>query len=642
MHVDDVCDVGGDRAAIAAPPRKLETHVWHAKRFEMRRHEAHGYALAWGRRGKGRGWRSTMRFASERCVAHDASYHSTLVLRGTETDIMKTLRDVAEGGDAKAVGSVAARRGDVAADVTLARRDGRRKGNARVIAPAMALWEPTDATDTDTDAAAAALLRRELTLWVHPGAAEEARDALATAASDRGVDVEATRVRGGCRVELVGETAAAVLASVLDEDEGGVTRGGGQTAAAWLRDARGAPRGVLRAATRGDPREAAWAAKKKSGDDGGEDAASIVGRGVARGDDDVRAAGLAAGGGAGARSTRSTPPPPATAQALASRRARIRADRVAGRARASSPAASPSPSCPVLIVRRASHPRLPIARRGFTIIAPSGWALPLWLALVHLGARAAGQREWGWLASAAGAATFPDDFPDAAAGATAIESARASMDARAAKTPRGKRGAASASALGALEVVKRGGARVARTKKAVAAAAAAAGTTTTYVRALVRCPWGGRPVPGAPVLMPRQEEIETWSPLARRARERRGKGERRGRLSSAVDADVDADVDVDVDARVVIGVVTSASSSAASLGVASALVDARALARATRGGGDRDDAGGSKPGRGGGGGGGGGRDRFVALLVPGARPAAIVPAVASVALDASDVDAVWW
>jgi hypothetical protein len=30
------------------------------------------------------------------------------------------------------------------------------------------------------------------------------------------------------------------------------------------------------------------------------------------------------------------------------------------------------------------------------------------------------------------------------------------------------------------------------------------------------------------------------------------------------------------------------------------------------------------------------------LLVPGARPAAIVPAVASVALDASDVDAVWW
>jgi len=100
-----------------------------------------------------------MRFASERCVAHDASYHSTLVLRGTETDIMKTLRDVAEGGDAKAVGSVAARRGDVAADVTLARRGGRRKGNARVIAPVMALWEPTDETDA-TAADAAALLCR--------------------------------------------------------------------------------------------------------------------------------------------------------------------------------------------------------------------------------------------------------------------------------------------------------------------------------------------------------------------------------------------------------------------------------------------------------------------------------------------------
>ena len=62
----------------------------------------------------------------------------------------------------------------------------------------------------------------------------------------------------------------------------------------------------------------------------------------------------------------------------------------------------PPPSCPLLIIRRARG-AAPLRRggAGFTLVAPAGWALPLWLSLVHLGARTAGLREWWGLADSA-------------------------------------------------------------------------------------------------------------------------------------------------------------------------------------------------------------------------------------------------
>ena len=65
------------------------------------------------------------------------------------------------------------------------------------------------------------------------------------------------------------------------------------------------------------------------------------------------------------------------------------------------------------------------ADAGFTLLAPAECAQKLWLALVALGAHATGLREWRWLAVAAGAPAFPEDFPASAAAAEEAERAAA-------------------------------------------------------------------------------------------------------------------------------------------------------------------------------------------------------------------------
>ena len=96
------------------------------------------------------------------------------------------------------------------------------------------------------------------------------------------------------------------------------------------------------------------------------------------------------------------------------------------------------PGCPLIVVRRPRGPLATSHDHGFTIIAPRGWAQPLLLALVHLGARAAGRLEWGWLATAAGSARFPEDFPDTDAGRRWQGGIEDENRTRASVVPRGK------------------------------------------------------------------------------------------------------------------------------------------------------------------------------------------------------------
>jgi hypothetical protein len=55
------------------------------------------------------------------------------------------------------------------------------------------------------------------------------------------------------------------------------------------------------------------------------------------------------------------------------------------------------------------------------IIPPGGWVMPLWVALAFSGCRAAGQREWRWLHTLDHRAFFPHDVPDTAVYDTFIE-----------------------------------------------------------------------------------------------------------------------------------------------------------------------------------------------------------------------------
>ena len=226
-RVEDVCGddpnarTGPDAAAAATARRlrRLETHVWHAKRFEMR--TMWGFALPESRPGRRRGWRSTSRWVRHACAVHDASYNACL--RVEAEDVRACLSRCVEGG---AMEVNPALRED-AGDVVLARTAG------EVIAPAQVVSLP-GVVEGDAE-------RDAVLVWVHPDAVDDCEASL----SNAGASV--TRVRGLCRLELAGETALAALSAICDV---GAMAG---DAASWR---------VRRCETRGDPREAAWLAKK--------------------------------------------------------------------------------------------------------------------------------------------------------------------------------------------------------------------------------------------------------------------------------------------------------------------------------------------------------------------------------------------
>ena len=625
MAIEDVCGHLSDANAIGdGPPRRLETHLWHAKRFEMRRRW--GVVAAERRPGRGRGWRSFDRHARTAAVAHDASHHAAFALVGDRASIDATIRARIDADARAATSSLAFARGEIAVDAAMVDDDG------VPVAPVMFLR-----SSTDDDVAMA---------WTPAAAAKTVGRILEDAARPRGVETRRAD-DATTRVEVCGATARAVVDAIL----------GGRGALDGVDgEACEVPRGVVsRVRTAGDPREAAWAARRRTAETPGSPEDNVADAADAS---DVLAA---------AAKSPEDARVPATPSEYAAYRASRNARAFGLAPSATSATSAPPASCPLTIVRRARGASA-LARAedpGYTLIAPAGWSLPLWLALIHLGARAAGRTEWCWLARRAGAATFPEDFPDHLAAEREFDDddddddddGRARGRPRGA-VPRGKRAVIGANASTDFETLRRGANDVVLRSRDAWAAATKTKTTSgpgarrrrkwtparigvgdevgnedgnagvrqnnagvrqnnagvrqnpgdarpatvpssrpgRWVRVLVRCPWGGRPSKGAPVLAP-----STASTSAGRRRR----------------------VAPDADRRVAIGVVTSVSAPAASVGLASALVNVDALVNLRAG---------SKSG-------GGTR---VDLRVPSSSPAAVVPATIEVAVESAATDPTWW
>jgi hypothetical protein len=303
----------------------------------------------------------------------------------------------------------------------------------------------------------------------------------------------------------------------------------------------------------------------------------------------------------------------------------------------------------VTIIRRAKPPaRLPnAADAGYTLLAPAPFAHELWMALVALGASAAGLREWRWLAVAAGARVFPEDFPESRAATRDVESVLAEAYERARRTPRGKRASDevvdfAARAAGAF--VRREHLCGDETKK------------NAYARVVVRCFRGGNPAVGAAVLAPTQAQRDA----ARRGARDRDRdigapsmetdiGVVDGASASSFDSRIDTffakkngrhgsrapdrkTLAFGCERQTVLGYVTSASAPGAARGVASAVVDVRLIEEAFPGVFAK-----------------GNKKTFskareilpAALLAPSAAPAAIAPATLEL-VDDKRFDPVWW
>ena len=650
----------GDNALTSTHWRRLETHAWHAKRFAVA--YRWGWALPLGAPGKGRGWRETMRRAAEDCVAHDASYHAAFVVRffgpretrkrmyanvnepggSSATDprraspldtaraFIETLAGLRKRGSgsgvretervaatATRVRSAAFAAGAVAVDATLEDTSG------GAVSPATFVLAKRDvkkkALENDGDDATRAKEKEtpeeeplDLWVWVPAAAREAAFAAVSTATRSvrfSNLCSEARRADGRlCRFELAGATSAAVLETLA-----GNTRGGEHV----LRERDGGvtPRGVRSFEARLDAKSVASRRRAAAASSEFSEVANVPSPGLFSplGSSPL----LAAVAGEVFAGEESDPP-------------FFKNDGDVG-----------DGTVPLTAIRRAK-PRGGVSGgafdAGFTLLAPVECAQKLWLALVALGARATGLREWRWLAVAAGAPAFPEDFPASAAAAAEAERALAEASRKARRAPPGKRVPAAA-----MEGAAR--AAVAFTRRDKEDVTGVTGVTgVTYARAVVRCFRGGVPTVGAAVLAATSAQRERL----RGSRETRDRNVPvSGESSSSFDAVFAKEKKTDrralahgCDHQTVLGYVTSASAPNAARGVASAVVDARALQRAfperfsffsnkkTR---DEKRAISSR----------GVKVFPAALLAASASPAAVTPATLELVDDAR-LDPVWW
>ncbi|KAK1319244.1 hypothetical protein QJS10_CPB04g01008 [Acorus calamus] len=70
--------------------RRLRTHLWHAKRFEMAK--LWGFYLPLGLHGRGRGSRAVLKWQKTGALIHDASYYCAAQLEGPEDSLLNILR----------------------------------------------------------------------------------------------------------------------------------------------------------------------------------------------------------------------------------------------------------------------------------------------------------------------------------------------------------------------------------------------------------------------------------------------------------------------------------------------------------------------------------------------------------------------
>ena len=644
-------EAGSERAdrRTSAHWRRLETHAWHAKRFALA--YRWGWALPLGAPGKGRGWRETMRRAAEDCVAHDASYHAAFVVRffgprerrlnenetnvkkpgGSqpatdlrsaspldtarafvetlaalkkkhesgvrETDFLRTNKYVA--ATATRVRSAAFAAGSVAVDATLEDTSGGAVSPATFVLARREknVFTKKEKKEKETPEETPEEEPLDLWVWVPAAAREAAFAAVSTATRSvrfSNLCSEARRADGRlCRFELAGATSAAVLetlagnargTSVFRERDGGVT-----------------PRGVRSFEARVDAKSVASRRRAAASSASSASLASLA---------SLASPGLFS--------------PLGSSPLLAA---------VTGEAFAGT---SDEPSgdgddvrdgtvIPVTAIRRAK-PRGGVsggADAGFTLLAPAECAQKLWLALVALGAHATGLREWRWLAVAAGAPAFPEDFPASAAAAEEAERAAEEASRKARRAPPGKRVPAAA-----MEGAARAAVAFARREKEGVTGV----TGVTYARAVVRCFHGGVPTVGAAVLAATPAQRER---LRRRSADRSAEG-------ASFDAVFAKEKKTDrrslargCDRQTVLGYVTSASAPNAARGVASAVVDARALERAfperfAKKKAQRREKGASR-----------GVVFPAALLAASASPAAVTPATLEL-VDDAHLDPVWW
>ncbi|KAJ2801202.1 Ribonucleases P/MRP protein subunit pop1 [Coemansia helicoidea] len=397
-----------------AGKRWLETHVWHAKRMHMK--ELWGAMIA--ETPNERSHRAAYRAAKEKTFVQDVSFFRTLELVGPEEAIVRLVqRLTAPGGPTMALRPYIA--GARMAPLVLHRAD---MYPLAALGPVSALWQP--ATDPE---------HRRLWLRMHPACADAVKAELAvaieTAAPEGGscdvqledisCDVVSFELLGGQSTQML----ATVLAHAVDPEASG---------AAALQLIRGVPspavlpESVVLALRIHDPR-LAFPYKLDPGSAAlAEDEQRLLQNMLLRWPSEASTSQRRDGAPDGGIWDRA-----ACAQDVARRPAehvlntRRQQQLIPGTKLAPLPDADVT--VPLLLVRtgpeallgsRTTHTDrrcVDTLAHGWTVLAPRGWGMPLWMAFSFAGARAQGLDERHHVGLEAGLPVFPANWPGTAA-----------------------------------------------------------------------------------------------------------------------------------------------------------------------------------------------------------------------------------
>ncbi|KAK9846984.1 hypothetical protein WJX84_000601 [Apatococcus fuscideae] len=184
---------------------RLETHLWHAKRFRMAHRWAH--VLAEGEVGAGQGSHSLISKLKTGCILHDASYHVPLEISATRSDLSALLLTVSPAGDMRtALDGQSFWRGRQELEVLLHHPGSQ---PMRALCPAHVLCSPGPGLAPHVD-----LSKTAVCIWVHPAALPEAQLVLQRLCNHHHAELisRAGQLR---RIELRGPRTLHVLSKAL-------------------------------------------------------------------------------------------------------------------------------------------------------------------------------------------------------------------------------------------------------------------------------------------------------------------------------------------------------------------------------------------------------------------------------------------